>query len=317
MNPLKKINEKAIKVKTINEDVSETSTVEHLLDQYADRVNQQLNERLPLETNAPKTLHKAIRYSVLGGGKRIRPALVYATGEAFSTNLNTLDCVACAVELMHCYSLIHDDLPAMDDDDLRRGHPTCHKAFDEATAILAGDAIQAQAFAMLANDNASYKQRVHMIQQLAKSSGSLGMAGGQAIDLASVNKQLNEKQLTTMHTLKTAALIQASVLMAVIASDMADPESFAHFAHFSEKVGLAFQIRDDILDIQADTETLGKPQGSDAAQNKPTYPSIVGVEQAENTANNLLQEALDEIKDLDERAEKLRAISKYMVTRNS
>ena len=304
-----------MKTQTIEGVVLET--VESLLDQYADRVNHQLKERLPQETDSPKTLHKAIRYSVLGGGKRIRPALVYATGEALSTNLESLACAACAVELMHCYSLIHDDLPAMDDDDLRRGRPTCHKAFDEATAILAGDAIQAQAFAMLATDDASPEQRVHMIQQLAKSSGSLGMAGGQAIDLASVNKQLNEAEIKTMHTLKTAALIQASVLMAVIASDMNNPETFAHFAHFSEKVGLAFQIRDDILDIQADTETLGKPQGSDAAQNKPTYPSIVGVEQAENTANNLLQEALNEIDHLDDRAENLRAISKYMVTRNS
>jgi geranylgeranyl pyrophosphate synthase len=205
----------------------------------------------------------------------------------------------------------------MDDDDLRRGQPTCHKAFDEATAILAGDAIQAHAFDILASDNATYQQRVEMIQQLAKSSGSLGMAGGQAIDLASVNKQLNESEIITMHTLKTAALIQASVLMAVIASDMNNPETFAHFAHFSEKVGLAFQIRDDILDIQADTETLGKPQGSDVAQNKPTYPSIVGVEQAENTANNLLQEALDELNYLDSRANNLRSISRYMVMRNS
>ncbi len=294
-----------------------TATVESLLDQYANRVNSQLTKNLPLETDSPITLHKAIRYSVLGGGKRIRPALVYATGEALSTNIEVLDNAACAVELMHCYSLIHDDLPAMDDDDLRRGRPTCHKAFDEATAILAGDAIQAQAFALLANDSASHKQRVLMIQQLAQSSGSLGMAGGQAIDLASVNKRLNEEEIITMHTLKTAALIQASVLMAVIASDLNNPETFAHFAHFSEKVGLAFQIRDDILDIQADTKTLGKPQGSDAAQNKPTYPSIVGVEQAENTANNLLQEALSELDHLNGRAEHLRSISKYMVTRNS
>ncbi len=293
------------------------ATVEDLLDQYADRVNSQLSNHLPKETDSPITLHKAIRYSVLGGGKRIRPALVYATGEALSTNVEALDNAACAVELMHCYSLIHDDLPAMDDDDLRRGRPTCHKAFDEATAILAGDAIQAQAFAMLASDQATHEKRVDMIQQLAMSSGSLGMAGGQAIDLASVNKQLNEEEIITMHTLKTAALIQASVLMAVIASDMNNPETYAHFAHFSEKVGLAFQIRDDILDIQADTETLGKPQGSDAAQNKPTYPSIVGVEQAENTANNLLQEALSELEHLNGRAENLRSISKYMVTRNS
>jgi len=296
---------------------TETASAECLLDDYAKRVNTQLGERLPTEHDAPKELHKAMRYSVLGGGKRIRPALVYATGEALSTELSSLDSAACAVELMHCYSLIHDDLPAMDDDDLRRGRPTCHKAFDEATAILAGDAMQAQAFTMLANDQASHQQRVNMIQQLAKSSGSLGMAGGQAIDLASVNKQLNEQEIITMHTLKTAALIQASVLMAVVASAMNSPETFAHFAHFSEKVGLAFQIRDDILDIQADTETLGKPQGSDAEQNKPTYPSIVGVEQAENTANNLLQEALAEINELDARADNLRVISKYMVTRNS
>ncbi len=306
-----------MKPQTTEDITSKTVTVEDLLDHYADRVNQQLNDRIPQDTVSPKTLHQAMRYSVLGGGKRIRPALVYATGEALNTDLTSLDCAACAVELMHCYSLIHDDLPAMDNDDLRRGRPTCHKAYDEATAILAGDAMQAHAFTMLANDAASYEKRVHMIQQLAKSSGSLGMAGGQAIDLASVNKQLNEAQIKTMHTLKTAALIQASVLMAVIASDRNNPEIFAHFAHFSEKVGLAFQIRDDILDIQGDTETLGKPQGSDAAQNKPTYPSIVGVEQAENTANNLLQEALSEISHLDDKAENLRAISKYMVTRNS
>ena len=306
-----------MKTQSTEEIATEANTVEELLDQYANRVNHQLKARLPQETDSPKTLHKAMRYSVLGGGKRIRPALVYATGEALSTNLESLDCAACAVELMHSYSLIHDDLPAMDNDDLRRGRPTCHKAFDEATAILAGDAIQAQAFSILASDKVTHEQRVNMIQQLAKSSGSLGMAGGQAIDLAAVNKQLDEEQIKTMHTLKTAALIQASVLMAVIASDIDDPEAFAHFAHFSEKVGLAFQIRDDILDIQADTKTLGKPQGSDAAQNKPTYPSIVGVEQAEKTANNLLQEALDEIKNLDERAENLRAISEYMVARNS
>lgn len=302
---------------TIEEVLTEAESVEDLLDQYADRVNHQLKVRLPRETDSPKTLHKAIRYSVLGGGKRIRPALVYATGEALNTNLKSLDCAACAVELMHCYSLIHDDLPAMDNDDLRRGHPTCHKAFDEATAILAGDAIQAQAFAILANDDAPHKQRVDMILQLAKSSGSMGMAGGQAIDLASVNKQLDEEKIKIMHTLKTAALIQASALMAVIVSGMDNPETFSHLAHFSEKIGLAFQIRDDILDIQEDTVTLGKPQGSDSTQNKPTYPSIVGVEQAQNTANNLLQEALNEINHLDGRAENLRAISKYMVTRNS
>ncbi len=300
-----------------SETLMQQLTVDELITLYANQVNQQLENKLPNETDAPKRLHQAMRYSVVSGGKRIRPALVYATGEALDTNIEHLHSAACAVELMHSYSLIHDDLPAMDDDDLRRGQPTCHKAFDEATAILAGDAIQALAFAILANAEVPNDQRVKMIQLLANASGSLGMAGGQAIDLASVNKQLDETQITTMHTLKTAALIQASVLMAVVASDMNTPKTFAHFAHFAEKVGLAFQIRDDILDIQADTETLGKPQGSDVAQNKPTYPSIVGVEQAKNTANNLLQEALNELQDLDERADNLRMISNYMVNRNS
>ncbi|MEM7402114.1 MAG: polyprenyl synthetase family protein [Pseudomonadota bacterium] len=302
---------------TTSEALSEAFSVDELINQYATRVNHQLDLHLPEEANTPETLHTAMRYSILGGGKRIRPALVYATGEALSCNLSDLDCAACAVELMHCYSLIHDDLPAMDDDDLRRGRPTCHKAFDEATAILAGDAIQALAFSILANAKIEDTKQVKMIHLLSKASGSLGMAGGQAIDLASVNKQLDENEIINMHTLKTAALIQASVLMAVAGSSMNNPETFAHFAHFSEKVGLAFQIRDDILDIQADTETLGKPQGSDAAQNKPTYPSIAGIEQAEATANNLLQQALDEIKDLDDRANNLRAVSSYMVTRNS
>ena len=302
---------------TADKAVSESFNVDDLIQHYAERVNQQLDLNLPQEVDAPEELHAAMRYSVLGDGKRIRPALVYATGEALSCNLADLDCAACAVEMMHSYSLIHDDLPAMDDDDLRRGRPTCHKAFDEATAILAGDAIQALAFSTLANADITETQRVKMIQQLARSSGSLGMAGGQAIDLAAVNKQLDEAEITKMHTLKTAALIQASVLMAVAGSEMISPETFAQFAHFSEKVGLAFQIRDDILDIQADTKTLGKPQGSDAAQNKPTYPSIVGIEQANNTANTLLQQALDEIKDFDHRANNLRAVSNYMVTRNS
>ena len=297
--------------------VNESFNVDDLIQHYAERVNQQLDFKLPQEEEAPQRLHTAMRYSVMGDGKRIRPALVYATGEALSCDLADLDCAACAVEMMHSYSLIHDDLPAMDDDDLRRGRPTCHKAFDEATAILAGDAIQALAFTTLANAKITESQRVKMIQQLAKSSGSLGMAGGQAIDLAAVDQQLTEDEITTMHTLKTAALIQASVLMAVAGSGITNSETFAQFAHFSEKVGLAFQIRDDILDIQADTKTLGKPQGSDAAQNKPTYPSIVGVEQANKIANNLLQQALDEIKHLDHRADNLRAVSNYMVTRKS
>jgi farnesyl diphosphate synthase len=218
---------------------------------------------------------------------------------------------------MHSYSLIHDDLPAMDNDDLRRGLPTCHKAFNEATAILAGDAIQALAFAILANARISSQQRVQMVQLLAESSGSLGMAGGQAIDLAAVDKQLNKDEIEQMHRLKTGSLIKASVLMAVTASETNDSNSFIQFAYFADCIGLAFQIRDDILDIQAETEILGKPQGSDAAQNKPTYPSVVGIEQAELIANDLLEQALNAIDKLDIEGKPLQAVSKYMVARSS
>lgn len=302
---------------TVKQDIKEEKSIDVILNTYANRVNQQLDHWLPKESASPKVLHQAMRYSVLGGGKRIRPVLLYATGEALGTKLEKLDAAACAIELMHSYSLIHDDLPAMDDDDLRRGRPTCHKAFDEATAILSGDAIQALAFAILANDESSDKEQIKMIQLLAQSSGSFGMAGGQAIDLAAVNKQLNINEIEHMHRLKTGALIKASVLMAVTASEVTDSETFNKFSRFADRIGLAFQIRDDILDIQADTAVLGKPQGSDAAQNKPTYPSVIGLPKAESIANELLQQALDEINLLDLDATSLQSVSRYMVTRDS
>ncbi|MGI9227511.1 MAG: polyprenyl synthetase family protein [Gammaproteobacteria bacterium] len=292
-------------------------TIDEVLNQYANRVNQHLSSWLPKESDSPTTLHQAMRYSVLGGGKRIRPVLLYATGTAMDTDLAKLDAAACAVELMHSYSLIHDDLPAMDNDELRRGLPTCHKAFDEATAILAGDAIQALAFAILANDTAPSQQRIKLIQLLAEASGSTGMAGGQAIDLASVNKALNQDEIEHMHRLKTGALIKASVMMAVTSSKVTDPEILNHFTYFADCIGLAFQIRDDILDIQTDTKILGKPQGSDAAQNKPTYPSVIGMKQAEKLANDLLQQALNELNSLEIQGNSLQAVSTYMVTRSS
>ena len=292
-------------------------TIDEVLSQYTNRVNQYLSSWLPKESDSPTTLHQAMRYSVLGGGKRIRPVLLYATGTAIGTELTKLDAAACAVELMHSYSLIHDDLPAMDNDELRRGLPTCHKAFDEATAILAGDAIQALAFAILANDTAPSQQRIKLIQLLAEASGSTGMAGGQAIDLASVNKTLSQDEIELMHRLKTGALIKASVMMAVTASKVTDPEILNHFTYFADCIGLAFQIRDDILDIQMDTKTLGKPQGSDVAQNKPTYPSVVGMQQAEKLANDLLQKALNKLNSLEIQGNSLQAVSTYMVTRKS
>ena len=292
--------------------------IDGILDQYTRRINQQLENWLPKESDPPAALHQALRYAVLGSGKRIRPILLYATGEALNVPPERLDAPACAVELMHSYSLIHDDLPAMDNDDLRRGRPTCHKAFDEATAILAGDAIQALAFSVLANDPAnSPDQRITMIQLLAKYAGSLGMVGGQAIDLASVNKQPSKKEIEHMHRLKTGALIKSSVLMAVTASQVNNPEIYNHFARFADCIGLIFQIRDDILDIQSDTEILGKPQGSDAAQNKPSYPSTVGMEKAEHAANDLLRQACDEIDHLDFQWEALYAVSHYIMTRIS
>lgn len=302
---------------TVKQESNTTEQIDSILNAYANRVNKQLESCLPKESTEPKILHQAMRYSVLAGGKRIRPVLLYATGETLGVKLEQLDSAACAIELMHSYSLIHDDLPAMDDDDLRRGLPTCHKAFDEATAILSGDAIQALAFAILANSDSGEKEQLKMIQLLAESSGSFGMAGGQAIDLAAVNSQLSIDEVERMHRLKTGALIKASVLMAVTISEVTDTDTFNKFSRFADCIGLAFQIRDDILDIQADTEILGKPQGSDAAQNKPTYPSVIGVAKAELIANDLLQQALGEIKHINADATKLKIVSQYMVTRGS
>ncbi len=292
--------------------------IDKILGLYAGRVNQQLENWLPAASEPPAVLHEAMRYAVLGEGKRIRPVLLYATGEALNVPVERLDAPACAVELVHGYSLIHDDLPAMDDDDLRRGRPTCHNAFGEANAILAGDALQALAFSVLANDPANPpERRIRMAQLLGEAAGSQGMVGGQAIDLASVNKPLNESELKHMHRLKTGALIKTSVLMAVTASETGTPEVHERFARFADCIGLLFQIRDDILDIQSETEVLGKPQGSDAAQNKPTYPSTVGLEQAGIAAEELLRQACQEIDHMDFEWATLYAVSEYIIRRNS
>ena len=292
--------------------------IDEILDLYAGRVNQQLENWLPVTSEPPSVLHETMRYSVLGDGKRIRPVLLYATGEALNVPLERLDCPACAVELIHGYSLIHDDLPAMDDDDLRRGRPTCHKTFGEANAILAGDALQALAFSVLANDPANPpERRVKMIQLLSNHAGSKGMVGGQALDLAAVDKALDEKELEHMHRLKTGAMIKTCVMMAVTASELNTPEVYERFARFADCIGLLFQIRDDILDIQSNTKILGKPQGSDAAQNKPTYPSVVGMEQSEHAAEALLRQACHEIDHLDFHWGTLYAVSEYMMKRIS
>ena len=289
------------------------------LQEYQSCVEIALDTWLPAADIQPKHLHKAMRYAVLSEGKRIRPVLVYAAGQVFDVNRSALDAPACAVEMIHAYSLIHDDLPAMDDDDLRRGRPTCHKAYDEATAILAGDSLQALAFHVLAHDSSmiiTADQRIQMIDILAQASGSRGMAGGQAIDLASVGKSLNITELENMHIHKTGALIRASVELGALSQPGVDAESFEKVSHYAKCIGLAFQVQDDILDIESDTETLGKPQGSDLERNKPTYPNLLGLDGAKDIAKQLHEEAISSLSVFGEKADPLRWIADYIVRRD-
>lgn len=260
-----------------------------------------------------------MRYSVLNDGKRIRPVLVYATAQALGSPLSCCDAVACAVELIHAYSLIHDDLPAMDDDQLRRGRPTCHIAFNEATAILAGDALQALAFEVLAKDRhseASPRHKLEMTAQLASASGVEGMAAGQAIDLASVGKSLSLQELEHMHQLKTGALIQASVTLSALASNSASAEQMAALQEYARCVGLAFQIKDDILDVESDAATMGKNAGADSALNKPTYTSILGLRDAKQHALEQHRKALAALADFDSQADRLRELSAFIIERD-
>jgi farnesyl diphosphate synthase len=278
-----------------------------------------LERWLPSADIQPSHLHQAMRYAVLGDGKRIRPVLVYAAGEAFGAAIGALNGPACAVEIIHAYSLVHDDLPAMDNDELRRGRPTCHKAFDEATAILAGDALQALAFHILAHDpdiQVDAAQRLRMIDILAVASGSRGMAGGQAIDLASVGRQLNLAELENMHIHKTGALIKASVELGALSVQNPPAQLLQSAAHYAHCIGLAFQIRDDILDVEGTTEVIGKPQGSDQARNKPTYPNLLGVEGAKRAARQLYEQALASLDGFEDHADMLRFIADYIVNRD-
>ncbi len=282
------------------------------------RADQALEKCLPGATTLPERLHQAMRYAVLNGGKRIRPILTYATGHAVDIPLANLDAPACAVELIHAYSLVHDDLPAMDDDDLRRGKPTCHKAFDQATAILAGDALQALAFQVLAHGetNIPAEHRLQMLDALAIASGSRGMAGGQAIDLESVGKTLNVAELENMHVHKTGALIRASVKLGALCQPEIEKGTLKKLDHYAKCIGLAFQIQDDILDVEGDTETLGKMQGADQALNKPTYPALLGLESARQMARELHEDALHSLEDLGEKAAPLRWLADYIIQRS-
>jgi len=285
------------------------------LQAYQARIESVLERVLPSTEIVPMRLHEAMRYSVLNGGKRIRPLLVYATGDALGVPAALLDIPAAALELIHVYSLIHDDLPAMDDDVLRRGKPTCHCAYDEATAILAGDALQALAFQLLtqADEQISAEQRLHMIQQLSSASGSRGMVGGQAIDLGAVGKQLTELELEQMHIHKTGALIRSSVLLAAYAAPTLAEKQRFQLDHYAKCLGLAFQVQDDILDVESDTQTLGKTRGADAAAGKPTYPSIIGMSAAKRKLDELYLEAVAVLEGLN--APLLLEIAEFTVKR--
>ncbi len=284
------------------------------------RVDSALHNLLPVTTGPGERLRDAMRYSLFNGGKRVRPILAYASGHAVGDTLTqaqqaSLDAVACALECVHAYSLVHDDLPAMDDDDLRRGKPTCHIAFDEATAILAGDALQTLAFELLSEaPHLDAACKLALLQQLTRASGVRGMVLGQAIDLAAVNQQLNLDQLETMHRHKTGALISASVAMGAIVCG-ADATRLQALTTYADAIGLAFQVQDDILDVTTDTAILGKQQGADVARNKPTYVSLLGLDNARAKAQELHQQALAALADFDQRAQPLRALSAYIIER--
>lgn len=293
---------------------------ESLVDNYQHRVDAVLERWLPPSEVNPKYLHQAMRYAVLAPGKRVRPILVYATASALGIDLNRVDGAASAVEIIHAYSLIHDDLPAMDDDDLRRGRPTCHRKFDEATAILAGDALQALAFYIISHDpqmTPDTAARLQMVERLSLFSGSRGMAGGQAIDLAAVGKPLNIAELETMHIHKTGALIRTCVQLAALSTDQLSQQQHEALDSYAKSIGLSFQVQDDILDVIGDTVTLGKTQGADSARDKPTFPSIIGLEASQEKARELHQNALRALSIFGEEAEILRYISAWFVERSN
>jgi farnesyl diphosphate synthase len=281
---------------------------------WAERCERELDRQLPAPDTAPQRLHAAMRHATLGGGKRIRPLLVYATGTALGASENDLDAPAAAVELVHAYSLVHDDLPAMDDDALRRGRPTLHVAFDEATAILAGDALQALAFDVLANAPGSDAARVAMLRALAQASGASGMVGGQALDLDAVGRALDLDGLRRMHAAKTGALIRAAVRLGALAAG-ADTPTLQRLDDFADALGLAFQIRDDILDVEGDPGLIGKTAGKDAANAKPTYPAILGMEVARAWLDELdarMRRCLDA---LPQDTVELQALARFAIAR--
>lgn len=300
----------------------QTASLPVWMKQVQSHIEQALHDCLPAASQVPQTLHEAMRYAVLDGGKRVRPLLVFAAGQLFAADGAELTRAACAVEMIHAYSLVHDDMPCMDDDALRRGKPTVHVQYGEATALLVGDALQAQAFLVLSHGSADAARQLRMLQILAQASGSLGMCGGQAIDLASVGVALTREQLEQMHQLKTGALLRAAVLLGALCgvrpdgSGLRDSELRA-LDRYAHAIGLAFQVVDDILDATADTAVLGKTAGKDAADNKPTYVSILGLQASQQLAEQLRSDAHAALQVFDQHAdtERLAQLADFIVQR--
>ena len=276
-----------------------------------------LDRHLPAPSTSPAKLHQAMRYAALDGGKRVRPLLVFAAGAVFDAPTDAMERAAAAVEMIHVYSLVHDDLPCMDDDDLRRGKPTVHRQYDEATALLVGDALQSQAFLVLSEGALASERKVAMLSQLAQAAGSCGMCGGQAIDLDSVGVALALPELEQMHRMKTGALLRASVLLGALAGKSLQVSEQAALEAYADAIGLAFQVVDDILDATADSATLGKTAGKDAAQNKPTYVSILGLAPSLALAEKLRQDAHHALQPFGEAAVRLRELADLIVQRKA
>jgi farnesyl diphosphate synthase len=295
-----------------------SQTFESRIAHYNERVAEKLDAVLPPADQAPKRLHDAMRYAVFNGGKRVRPLLVYAAGECLGVDEQVLDVPATALELIHAFSLVHDDLPAMDDDDLRRGKPTLHRQFDEATAILAADALQPLAFRVLADlHDVAPGTRTRLVRLVADACGSIGMTGGQSMDLAAEGQSLTAEEIETMYALKTGALIHAAVVSASYLSDKLSPDQESAIDAFGRTIGVAFQIKDDILDVEGDTEVIGKQAGADERLGKATYPGLVGIDRAHQRCNSLLQSSLEQLDDFGTDAEPLRWLARYIVERGN
>ena len=293
-----------------------SASFENRVAYYTDRVAQKLDEILPPATLVPRRLHDAMRYAVFNGGKRIRPLLVYATGECLSVSEHLLDAPAVAIELIHAFSLVHDDLPAMDDDDLRRGKPTLHRHYDEATAILAADALQPLAFGVLSDiPGVPGDVRARLVKLVACACGSLGMTGGQSLDLAAEGRSLAAEEIEHMYAMKTGALIHAAVVSATLLSDKLSPERASSIDAFGRSIGIAFQIKDDILDVEGDTEVIGKESGADQRLQKASYPGQLGIDEARRRCDELLRASLEQLDDFGSDAAALRWLARFIVQR--